>query len=308
MTVPTLDVLVRFALYLDLAMALGVPVFALWAPQTRGALPLPGALASAGLAAIALSILGLAVLSASMAGVPLAQVDAESVAAVLTGMSLGKAWMVRVGGLTLVVAAAAFVRRRPTSALLAAASGGASAIGGLAWAGHGAMDEGAVGWLHLVADIAHLLAAGIWVGALGCLMLLVARPPHRADTAHLWATHRALDGFSLIGTIVFAVIVATGFVNAWLLIGPANVTALPTTLYGQLLIAKLVLFAAMLGFAAVNRYRLTPALAARIDAGDPCDALFALRVSIGLEAGCVTLVIALVAWLGTLQPPVSAMI
>lgn len=304
---PTLDVLVRFALYLDLTLAFGVAFFALCAPQTRGALPLAGALASAGLAGIALSVLGLAVLSASMAGVPLVQVDAESVAAVLTGMSLGKAWMLRIAGLALVIAAAACVRRSPAPALLAASSGGALAVSGLAWAGHGAMDEGAVGWLHLAADIAHLLAAGVWVGALVCLVLLVARPSRRVDAAHLWATHRALDGFSLMGTVVVAVITATGLVNAWLLVGPANAMALPTTLYGQLLIAKLALFAAMLGFAAANRYRLTPALAGRIDAGDYRGAIVALRVSIALETACVVLVLALVAWLGTLQPPASAM-
>ncbi len=307
MTLAVLDVAVRFALYLDLALAFGTAFFVLCAPHVRGSIPLPGILASAGLIGIVISVLGLAVLSASMAGVPLPQVDAESVAMVLTGMSLGKAWMVRVGGLALVVAAAAFVRSRPTSALWAASFGGALAIGGLAWAGHGAMDEGAVGWLHLVADIAHLLAAGIWVGALACLLLLVARPSARTDPAHLWATHRALDGFSLVGTSVVAVIVVTGLLNAWLLVGPGNATALPSTFYGQLLLAKLALFTAMVGFAAINRYRLTPALAARIDAQEHRAAIGALRISVALETASVVLVLALVAWLGTLQPPPSAM-
>lgn len=302
-----IDVVVRFALYLDLSLAFGVAFFALCAPQVRGSLPLPGLLASAGLIGTMLSILGLAVLSASMAGVPLAQVDAGSVATVLTGMSLGKAWIIRVGGLALVVAAAALVRRQPLSALWTASSGGAAALGGLAWAGHGAMDEGTLGWLHLAADIAHLLAAGVWVGALACLLLLVARPSARTDPVHLWATHRALDGFSLIGTAVVAVIVVTGVANAWLLVGAANVISLPRTLYGQLLIAKLLLFAAMIGFAAVNRYRLTPAFAARIDAQDHRGAVVALRISVALETGCAVVVLALVAWLGTLQPIASAM-
>ena len=302
-----LDVVVRFALYLDLAMAFGVAFFALCAPQAREPLPLPGVLASAGLIGIVLSIVGLAVLSASMAGVPLAQVDAESVIMVLTGMALGKAWMVRVGGLALAVGAAAFVRRHPVPALWAGTLGGATAMGSLAWAGHGAMDEGAIGGLHLAADIAHLLASAIWVGALACLLLLVARPSARTDAAHLWATHRALDGFSLVGTVVVAVIVVTGLVNAWMLVGAANVLSLPGTLYGQLLIAKLLLFAAMLGFAAANRYRLTPALAERIDAQDYRGAVAALRMSLALETGCAVLVLGLVAWLGTLQPTASAM-
>ena len=99
-----------------------------------------------------------------------------------------------------------------------------------------------------------------------------------------------------------AVIVASGMVNAWLLVGPAGVASLPGTLYGQLLLCKLALFAAMLGFAAANRYRLTPALLARIEAEDHDGALAALRISLALETACAAIVLALVAWLGTLEP------
>lgn len=303
----TLDVAARFGLYADLTAAFGVSFFALCAQQVRAALPLRAILAVTGIAGIALSALGLALTAASMAGVPVAEVDGASIAMVLTGMTLGKVWMARVAGLAVVAGSAFLVRRHPLPALTAASIGGAVALGGLAWAGHGVMDEGAVGWLHLAADVAHLVAAGVWVGALVCLLLLVARSSRRADAAHLWATHRALDGFSLTGTVVVAIIVTTGLVNAWLLVGASNVLALPTSLYGQLLIAKLALFAAMLGFAAFNRYRLTPALAARIDATDHRGAVVALRASVALETGCVVIVLALVAWLGTLQPPLSAM-
>lgn len=302
-----LDVAVRFALYADLAVAFGVPFFALCAPRARSALPLAGILLAAGVVGVALSALGMAVTAAGMAGVPVAQVDLASVMTVLTGMSLGKAVVARVTGLAPVFASAALMRRRSSAALAIASAGGAVAMGSLAWGGHGAMDDGAVGWLHLVADIAHLVAAAVWIGALVCLLLLVARPISRFDTAHLRVAHRTLDGFSTIGTVVVAVIVATGLVNAWLLVGPANVLALPSSAYGQLLIAKIGLFAAMLCFAAANRYRLTPALAARIDDGDHRGAVVALRVSVALETGCAVVVIGLVAWLGTLQPPASAM-
>lgn len=302
-----LDVAVRFALYADLAVAFGVPFFALCASRARSALPLARILLAAGVVGVALSALGLTVTAAGMAGVPVAQVDLASVMTVLTGMSLGKAVVARVTGLMLVAVSAAFVRRRPSAALALASIGGTVAIGSLAWGGHGAMDDGAIGWLHLGADIAHLVAAGTWIGALVCLLLLVTRPIARSDAAHLRLTHRALDGFSTIGTAVVAVIVATGLVNAWLLVGPANVLALPSSAYGQLLIAKIALFAAMLGFAAANRYRLTPALAAGIDDGDYRGAVVALRVSVALETGCAVVVLVIVAWLGTLQPPASAM-
>jgi putative copper resistance protein D len=62
-----------------------------------------------------------------------------------------------------------------------------------------------------------------------------------------------------VGTLI-----VTGFVNAWILVG--SWPALTATNYGRLLIVKLALFAAMLGFAAVNRFVLTPVLAHMPDA------------------------------------------
>lgn len=301
----TLGVAIRFALYLDLAAAFGVPFFALCAAGVRAALPLRGIMIATGLIGIGLSAFGLAVTAAAMAGMPVGQVDAGTISTILTDMPLGKAWAARIAGLALLVLSALPAAGRPGAALAAASIGGGTALGTLAWAGHGAMDEGAIGWLHLGGDIAHLVAAGAWIGALLSLLLLVARPVARADAGQLHATHRALDGFSHIGTMVVAVIIASGLVNMLLLVGPSGMAALPATLYGQLLLFKLALFAAMLGLAAVNRYRLAPALLARIEAGDHRGAIAALRISLALETTCAMIVLALVAWLGTLQPIVA---
>jgi putative copper resistance protein D len=65
---------------------------------------------------------------------------------------------------------------------------------------------------------------------------------------------------------------------------------------------KLLLFAAMLGLAALNRFHLTPALAL---AGDQPPSFATLRLSLTIEAGAATAILALVAWLGTLEPPMS---
>ena len=184
---------------------------------------------------------------------------------------------------------------------------GAVAIGTLAWTGHGAMDEAASGWLHLGADILHLIASGAWAGALLGLILLVSRPAARVDAAHLQLTHRALHGFGATGTIMVGAIVVTGLVNAWLLIGPGNVLTLGTTLYGRLLLAKLALFVAMLGLASLNRFRLTPSFERSIAAADHRGALRTLRLSLAVESATIVTILALVAWLGTLEPPASAM-
>src|SRR5690606_11089894 len=122
------------------------------------------------------------------------------------------------------------------------------------------MDDGGIGWLLLVADIAHLLAADVRIGALLGLVLLVTRRRDIDDGAHITMTHRAHDGFSRTGAVVVATIVISGLVNSWLLLGWAGLPLLPSTLYGQLLLAKHALFIGMLVLAAANRFRLRPGL------------------------------------------------
>src|SRR3546814_15261958 len=75
--------------------------------------------------------------------------------------------------------------------------------------------------------------------------------------------------------------------------------------YGQLLLIKLVLFGLMLALAASNRFSLTPALATGIEDGNIEGAVLRLRRSLWLEGGAAVLILALVAWLGTLLPPAS---
>jgi hypothetical protein len=72
--------------------------------------------------------------------------------------------------------------------------------------------------------------------------------------------------------------------------------------YGQLLIAKLGLFGLMLALAAANRYRLSPLLERVHVSGEHATAIAALRRSLFVETCCAFLILALVAWLGTLGP------
>lgn len=305
-------VAVRLGLYLDLMALFGLAAFALYALRGEerrfdGAIALgPWLWGSAALGAV-LSLGGLAMLAAGMAGVPLASVDLASVEMIVGGTSVGTAWLFRMAALLAALVAAFALRRWPVAALSLVTIAAAVALASLAWSGHGAMDEGAVGWLHPIADMVHLWAAGIWVGALFALLLLVFRRRELVDRDHLIVSHRALDGFSTVGTITVGSIVVSGLVNSWLLIGPANVLKLPTSLYGQLLIAKLALFGAMAGLAAANRFRLVPAFERSLASDDHAGALRALRRSLAIETGCAIAVLALVAWLGTLEPPVSAL-
>ena len=300
---------VRFALYATLSGLFGLSAFSLYGLKAReraDALALRPWLVGSGLLGLLFSGIGLALLAAAMAGAPLWPVDQEAVGMLLSGSATGTAWEARVAALVVAsIAALVAAGRAALLGLVAFAAGVALAT--LAWAGHGAMDEGAVGWVHLGADILHLLAGGAWAGALLGLVLLVARPAGRVDAAHLTLTHRALHGFGLVGTIMVGTIAVTGIVNAWLLVGVANLPNLAATVYGQLLIAKLVLFGAMLTLASFNRFRLTPAFERSITAVDHHGALRGLRRSLAVEASCAVAILALVAWLGTLDPPASAM-
>ena len=298
---------VRFALYWVLSGLFGLSAFSLYglrAGERGEALALKPWLVGSAVLGLLLSAVALALLAALMAGTPPWPIDRDAIGMLLSGSATGTAWETRMVALV-VAALAALVAGGRVSRLGLVALASGVALATLAWAGHGAMDEGAIGWAHLVADVLHLVAAGAWVGALLGLILLVSRPAARIDAAHLKLTHRALHGFGTVGTVVVATIVVTGLVNAWLLVGPGNVLDLGATLYGRLLLAKLALFAGMLGLASLNRFRLTPGFERSIASADYGRALAALRHSLGLEAALAVAVLALVAWFGMLEPPAS---
>lgn len=301
---------IRFALYANLMLLFGVPLFGLYAlkgaERVRSAV-LPIRAVSIGLAssALALSALSFAAMTASMAGVGLAEVDSATLRSMLFETTMGTAWQVRIAALLGLVVVATVLRGRERATwlgLVALAAG--CALASLAWTGHGAATEGSAGDVHLVADIVHLLVAGAWVGALAALIALVSKRGVPTD-AHLRLTHRTLHGFSVVGTVIVALIVVSGLVNSWMLVGVENIVPALGTLYGQLLVLKLVLFAGMIGLAAANRFRLTPAFETAIAAGDAGSAMLRLRRSLVMETSAAILILALVAWLGTLQPPAA---
>ncbi|WP_342747180.1 copper homeostasis membrane protein CopD [Sphingomonas lenta] len=299
-------VLVRLASYLDLTVLFGLAAFGLYGlrgeERSGSALRLRPLLVAAALLGLVVSAFGLLSLAASFGGTGLLDVDRETLGAILEDTSLGTSWIVRVAALALAIGAAAAIPRAPAAALGTVLAAGAVALATLAWTGHGAMGEGNLGWLHLGADIAHLLAAGIWIGALVALLLLVFRRSARVDEAHVRLSHRTLEGFSLVGTALVAVLVLTGVVNTWLIVGVSGLPTLPFSLYGQLLIAKLALFGVMLLLAALNRFRLTPRLRSAMGQGDHRGAMYALRRSLAVETSIGLAVLALVAWLGVLEP------
>ena len=297
-------VVVRFGVYLTIGTLFGLSAFGLYALRAgeRGsAVALRGWLAASTVLGLILSACWLVLLSSSMADLPPWSIDRAAIDGVLTGNAIGMAWMVRI--LALLIAGMATLRTQWLPVVVLAS---ASALASLGWTGHGSIDEGTLGWVHLGADIVHLMASATWTGALLGLILLLLRPVARIDVDHLYLTHQALHGFGKIGTVVVGMLVVTGLANSWLMVGVDNLVSLPATLYGQLLIAKLTLLVAMLAIASLNRFRLTPAFERSIADANHGQALNALRLSLGIEATSIVLILGLVAWLGTLAPPAAA--
>jgi putative copper resistance protein D len=228
------------------------------------------------------------------------QPDALNAAA--TGMSFGKSSIVRAAASLLFVIAFPFIKPGRLAWSLAAAAGG-MICASLAWMGHGAATPGAAGLLHAAGDIVHTLAAGVWTGALVVFLILLVTDGRQPAEARP-SLHAALHTFSGIGSVMVAVLVASGLVNSWFMVGLAGLPSLLATSYGQLLVLKLVLFLGMLGLAAANRFRLTPWLGHALkQISPPLAAIAALRKSLVWETGLSIAVIALVAWFGTLAPP-----
>lgn len=300
-------VLVRLAQYAGAVILFGSSLFFLYA------LPREGIVSAAGLgwprqlllagAALTLAggLIGLLVQTATMAGSLAEALKPASLQFMVTGTGIGRAAVARAAaGALALLALLAF---RPSRRLWVLTCGlGAAASVSLGWMGHGAATEGPGGSVHLVSDIFHALAAAVWLGALAAfLILLWPRGPAAPERSR--ALHAALHGFSGLGSILVATLVATGLVNSWFLVGVDRLSGLWTTDYGRLLLAKLVLFAFMLALAAANRFRLTPALGASLDGNrTPDQALAKLKSSVVLETTAGFAILILVAWLGTLAP------
>lgn len=303
----TAVVLLRFAQYGAASILFGSSLFFLYALPRSGAfsavgLPWPRSLvAVAAIALLFATLFGLVTQTAVMAGSLAEAVKLASLEAVVTGMDLGKAALVRAaaaGG-----AIAVLLSRIPAAPRWTfAAALGAVASASFAWMGHGAATEGNAGIVHLLSDILHSWAAAAWIGALCAFAFLLAR--HSQPVEGLRVAHTALHRFSGVGTVLVATLVVTGLINSSFLVGPQNVESLLRTDYGLLLSLKLAFFAGMLALAGANRFRLTPRLEAALESpGASSTALKALRRSVVLETMLGLSVLGAVAWFGTLPPP-----
>jgi putative copper resistance protein D len=138
--------------------------------------------------------------------------------------------------------------------------------------------------------LAHLATAAFWIGALRPLYRVARNPAYQAHPSGI------LVKFGRLATTAVLLLLVAGVVLAWLLVG--GITPLFTTAYGQILLAKIVLVALLLGLAALNKLRLVPAYE-RGDARAPAR----LRRSILVEGLLVAAVCLMTALLTTTSSP-----
>jgi copper resistance protein D len=172
----------------------------------------------------------------------------------------------------------------------------------IAATGHAGATEGAAGIVHLAADALHLVASAAWIGGILALTLLITAT--RRNNPHAWPllVWNATDRFSNLAVLSVSVLLATGVVNSWILVG--SFSALLITKYGQLLMVKMALFAVMLSFAAVNRFRLTPRLAGSPDRVGELDAVRRLARNCHIEIALGLVIFAIVGVLGIIHPAI----
>jgi copper transport protein len=270
--------LARLALYVGLFVGVGGAFFSAWiAPKHQAAPWLVRLALGLGLVAAAAS-LGLQGLDAL--GLETSALISPEVWAAGFGTSLGPTVIAVLGAIVAGYLSLTHAQgwRRPLSVLGLLAAGAAFALTGHASAA-------SPQWLMRPAVFLHAVAVTYWVGALIPLFIM------------LWRREPALatvQRFSAVAVPLVAVLVVTGATLAVVQVG--TLSALTSTPYGNVLLAKLAAVAGLLGLATLNRLSLTPALSVP-------GAERRLAWSIGTEIALSVVVLALVATWRFTPPP-----
>lgn len=164
--------------------------------------------------------------------------------------------------------------------------GGVLVLGSFALSGH--VVTGEPRGLTTPSLLLHVAVTALWVGSL--------LPLYRALETPIAEAGPLLGRFSRLAIWAVPVLILAGLVMAALQVRSPQ--ALISTEYGRLFLVKMALATALLGLAALNRFRLSPALV-RGDKG----AVVRLGTSVLAEIGLVVAILAVTASLGTTPPP-----
>lgn len=269
-------------------------------PGDRGNTFLVGAAITAPMVSVALMLASIA----AMMGVSVFALDGPMIEAMVVGTDMGWAFLIRaallVFGLLAIIA-----RHRSAAALPMAAICFAGSLMTLGWSCHAAATEDWLGLLHRFNNGVHLLAAGLWLGAIGWFLYLTRLAHGETPIVPAQPLLGVMHRFAPLGIALVAAVAVTGLINAQLIFGLENSAAVITTNYGLLLAAKVVLVAVMLGFGAHNALIGRRNLDAEAGRMTDNTALIALHRSLTRELVVGIVIIGLVALLGMLSPTIT---
>lgn len=226
---------------------------------------------------------------AEMAGAWSAVVDPATLGMIVQATPFGLIWSLRIAGALALIPVLGLGQRGPAPWI---ATGGAAALlASIALTGHTREETGLIGAVHILLDAVHLLAAGVWLGALTAFLSIMGR---RALVAGIG---RSLHDFAGVGALSVGALALSGAIDGALILH--GVRPLLTTRYGWLLLVKIALAGGMVTLAATNRFRLAPVLA--MDEQDVA-VLARLRRRVLAEQLLGLAVLLVVALLGTMDP------
>jgi putative copper resistance protein D len=233
----------------------------------------------------------------------------DSIDVAITRTQFGRLWAWRLALMLLFTIANLFASRKCRNVLWRSRAWqcigaiiATTLLASITWAGHAGATLGVERSIHLTADAAHLIAAGLWPGGLLPLTLVLLQACRSSQLSLLLAASAIIRRFSALSLLVVAALAATGLTNSYFLVGSLH--ALVTTGYGRLLPLKVLLFVIMISFGACNLLRFKPQLAlANEQNAKQRDALRKLMRNVIAELCIGTLIVLIVGALGATPPP-----
>ncbi|HZA40753.1 MAG TPA: copper resistance protein CopC, partial [Actinomycetota bacterium] len=140
-------------------------------------------------------------------------------------------------------------------------------------------------WVAVGSQWVHFMAAGIWIGGLGALLLAI-----RGLEGDIRG--RGVRRFSAMAGIMLAAVVVTGVVRSITEID--SWSELFSSGYGRAILIKVTLLGGLVGLGAVNRYRNVP---------QSSTSMLGLQRISRIEIGVASVVIAVAAVLASISPP-----
>lgn len=305
MTADWLHPALRFAQYVVLLGLFGIVAFRVF--RLRQVVPETSmtsfrAIAIAAMAAPVLSLAVMLVSVAAMMGQPIQDLELSTVQSMVLMTDMGRAFLARIVLLALGLAAVLFMRPITRWHILSAWCYGLALVT-LAWSGHAAATGGALGLVHRLNDGLHLLAAGLWIGAISWFTILVLAARKNPDHVNPADVRNAMERFAPLGITLVVVVAITGALNAHLVFGLENSMEVLGKTYGWLLAAKVLAVALMVICAARNARLVRRSFIVQSGRRANADlALVAVRSSLAVELLLAIFVVMLVAFTGLASP------